>query len=85
MSLLLLGAGSTGNAGSSAIILSPPSGSSIWLRANDESYSNSANVTQWSDRSGNARHFTIGSNYPTFATAANTVIAGLIQASILTG
>jgi lysophospholipase L1-like esterase len=52
-------------------VAGPPSPQSIWLRANDESYSNGANVSQWSDRSGNSRHFTVGSNFPSFATAAN--------------
>lgn len=68
--------GPGGNVTSNAATLTvtpsgPPAGSAIWLRANDESYSNGANVSQWSDRSGNARHYTTGSNYPTFATAAN--------------
>lgn len=51
--------------------LDPPSGSSIWLKAEMESYVNGENVTQWSDRSGNGRHATAASNYPTFATGAN--------------
>jgi hypothetical protein len=53
------------------IVLTPPTGSSIWLKAALESYSNGANVTQWSDQSGNNRHATAASNYPTFATNAN--------------
>lgn len=52
-------------------LLAPPTGMSIWLDAAQESYSNGANVTQWSDRSGNGRHATAASNYPTFATNAN--------------
>ncbi len=54
-----------------AVLLEPPAGSSIWLNAEEESYANGDNVTQWSDRSGNSRHATAASNYPTFATNAN--------------
>lgn len=53
------------------VVLTPPGGSSIWLKAALESYSNGVNVTRWSDQSGNNRHATASSNYPTFATNAN--------------
>lgn len=54
-----------------AVLLEPPAGASIWLNAAEESYANGDNVTQWSDRSGNSRHATAASNYPTFATNVN--------------
>jgi len=66
-----LGGSVTSDAATLTVARIPPTGSAIWLRAQDEAYSNGANVTQWSDRSGNARHFTIGSNYPTFVANAN--------------
>lgn len=40
----------------------------IWLDANAETFANNDPATPWSDRSGNARHFSEATNPPTFKT-----------------
>lgn len=40
----------------------------IWLDANAETFANNDAASPWSDRSGNARHFTEATNPPTFKT-----------------
>jgi lysophospholipase L1-like esterase len=56
--------------GNSAIALLDPLTLSpaIWLDSDAETFANNDSASPWSDRSGNARHFTEATNPPTFKT-----------------